>query len=901
MRGKLSGFPGVLHLRRDLGIQLLTLYLLLVIPALIAMLAFDQITGKQIQAGVKASDLALTRAIAKETDQRLQNVLAAVENLGQYPAVIVSDPQGMEVIFSIVSNTRPDINLIYRLSPTGIMLYHYPPGPGSTVGTDFSFREYFKSALTSTRSLISEGRISPTTGQPVASAVMPIRSPAGTFQGVVAANISLESLSATLREILAEHTPQESFQIFIIDHTGQIIAHSHESMILRKISELAPALANLDSGQNNTSLIANDLQGTEYLYTPTFIPSTGWWVVATRPTAVAFAQQITFHRITLAASLLLALVGVLFWLLLARVVIQPVEKLSSISQKIGANQPVDRQDQEYLEKSSHRQDQIGNLIASLLRMESSIRERMYEQATLLETSQAVVSSLDSQVVLNRILEQVERLMKVEKVVIVALVEEAGVFRARASRGLSASYISQMTILPDEPFSVTLRAIRSGEPIQVSDTETDPTFAAQRPRARAEGYRSMLAVPLKTQYTPPSALIVYRPDPHEYTTSEMQLLVSFANHATMAIENAALFARSDTRLMEQTRRIESLIQSLQDGLIMGNLHGDVMYANRRIGELANLDPSELSRRPISTVLRRILANAPDPLAAEGELDKALKDAGPASVEFALQIDGRTTYMRAQTFIVNDSKGISLGKGIILKNITADRELDRMKSSLISTVSHELRTPLAAIKGYATTMLADDVEWDRASQREFLEIISNESDRLSDLVDNLLDLSRIELHRLQIERVECNPSVLVRRAARRARLTPGNRLVVNIEQNLPPLFADPARMETILRNLIENAVKYAGETAVISVRLTRDEGDFIFLIEDDGPGIPADQSLQVFESFYRVDNSLSRAAGGAGLGLAICQGFVSAHGGKIWIEPRPVGACIAFSIPMLPMAV
>jgi PAS domain S-box-containing protein len=898
MKDQAPRFFSLLHLRRDLGIQLLTLYLLLVIPALTAILIFDAITGRQIQAEVKASDLSLTRAIAKETDQRLQSALVAVENLATYPAVIASDPQGMEAIFAIASSARPDVNLIYRLTPQGMMLYHYPPGPSSTVGTDFSFREYFKRAKISSGPLMSEGRISPTTGQPVATALMPIRSETGEFQGLVAANIRLESLSATLREILAEHTPDEFFQIFIIDHTGQVIAHPNEPELLRKVSELAPGLVNMGQIQDNVSLIATDRLGVETLYTYTAIPGTGWGVVASRPTAAAFSKQITLHRITLAACAGFAVVGGLFWLLLARAVILPVEKLSGISQKIGANEPVEADDRLYLEKSSHRPDQIGNLIASLLRMETSIRERMNEQATLLETSQAVVSSLDPEVVLSRILEQVERLMNVEKVVLVALSEEEGVFRARASRGLSQDYTDQMSIQPDEPYSVTMRAIRTGEPMQISDTESDPIYS---PRARAEGYRSMLAVPLKTQHTPPSALIVYRPDPHEYSHSEMQLLVSFANHATMAIENAALFARSDTRLKEQTRRIEALIQSMQDGLILGNLRDNVMYANRRISELAGLAPNEVIRMPVKRVIRLILSHALDPVTAKKEMDLALEELQTVSVEFTLQINGRTLFVRAQTFNVTDPQGISLGKGIILKNVTADRELDRMKSSLISTVSHELRTPLASIKGYATTLLAEDVEWDRVSQREFLEIISSESDRLSGLVNNLLDLSRIESQNLRIEQVECSLEDLLQSAAQRAHLTTGNRFFISIAPNLPSLFADPPRLETILRNLLENAVKYAGEQAEIRLNVFQRGQDFIFQVEDNGPGIPADQNQRVFESFYRLDNSLSRAAGGAGLGLAICQGFVAAHGGKIWIETRESGACIAFSIPILTLAV
>lgn len=282
-----------------------------------------------------------------------------------------------------------------------------------------------------------------------------------------------------------------------------------------------------------------------------------------------------------------------------------------------------------------------------------------------------------------------------------------------------------------------------------------------------------------------------------------------------------------------------------------------------------------------------------------MDRALEALDTVNVEFTLQINGRTLFLRAQTFNVTDPQDISLGKGIILKNITADRELDRMKSSLISTVSHELRTPLASIKGYATTLLAEDVEWDRDSQREFLEIISSESDHLSELVNNLLDLSRIESQNLRIDLVECSLVDLVESAIQRAHLTSSNRLLVSIAPNLPDLYADPPRFETILRNLLENAVKYAGDAAEIRLNVFQNGQNFVFQIEDNGPGIPVEQSQRVFESFYRVDNSLSRAVRGVGLGLAICQGFVSAHGGKIWVETRESGACIAFSIPILTM--
>jgi len=255
-----------------------------------------------------------------------------------------------------------------------------------------------------------------------------------------------------------------------------------------------------------------------------------------------------------------------------------------------------------------------------------------------------------------------------------------------------------------------------------------------------------------------------------------------------------------------------------------------------------------------------------------------------------------YLRLETFDVTDFQNIPIGHGLILQDMTADHELDRMKSSLVSTVSHELRTPLAAIKGYATTLLAEDVEWDNSSQREFISIISDESDRLTNLVNNLLDLSRIEAGSLNLSRDECDIYDLLARASQRAQLNKENRFEVNIEAGTPVLYADRPRLETILRNLIENSVKYAGASATIRVDVSHDKDSVIFRVSDDGPGIPKKESQRIFESFYRVDDSLTRIASGAGLGLAICQGLVHAHGGSIWVEQNEHGACVAFSIPL-----
>ncbi len=880
----------------DLGLQLFALYLLLIIPFLAALWLFDLTVGERIQNDVATNDLSLARAIAQETELSISNALAVVKVLAGYPGVIAADTASMDELFAIVLNARPNVNLVYRLDADGMMLYHYPVGPGSTVGVDFSFRDYYQGALQSNEPLVSRGRISPTTEQAVATAVMPIRSADGSFLGLVGTNIRLESLSDTLSAIVSEHQAEEGLQLAILDSSAQIIAYPDHELLLQPASNVLPEIyERVLAGESGTITSINP-SDEERLYTYAPIPDIGWGVIVSRPTSSAFSTQIFLRRIVIVAAGTFFLIGLFFWRMLNLRVIAPIERLAPTSEAIGINKPIRPEDRLILEAQANRKDQVGDLTRAILKMEVLIADRMREQSTLLETSTAVVSSLDLRTVLDRILEQASRLLDVRMSAIIALDEKAGAFRIRASRGLSSQFAEQLSIQPTEPSSVTMRALHSREPIQVSDTETDPSYTPQRPRARAEGYRAILAVPLNTQYAPPTALLVFHPKPHEFPHNEIQLLSNFANQAAMAIENAVLYERSDTRLQEQTRRLEALIQSMQDGLILSNLMGSVVYTNRRVGELAELSPEELAGAPVEMVLSRIVEKAGDPESIHKGVKKLLERTSSRWVELTLLLLGHTVHLRLDTFDVTDVNNIPIGRGLILHDITADHELDRMKSNLVSTVSHELRTPLAAIKGYVSTLLADDVEWDKDSQREFLSIISDESDRLTGLVNNLLDLSRIEAGSLTLLRDECNLEESIRRAAGQAQLQPGNRFEVQIEAGLPPLFADCPRLETIIRNLIENSVKYAGEHAAIYVEVNRQGEQIVFRVSDDGPGIPENESQRIFESFYQVNASLARISSGAGLGLAICQGLVRAHGGEIWVEKQNRGARIAFSIPL-----
>lgn len=231
-------------------------------------------------------------------------------------------------------------------------------------------------------------------------------------------------------------------------------------------------------------------------------------------------------------------------------------------------------------------------------------------------------------------------------------------------------------------------------------------------------------------------------------------------------------------------------------------------------------------------------------------------------------------------------------------SALREADRLKSHFISTITHELQTPLGFIKGYATTLLRPNADFDDRSRTEFLHIIDDESDTLSALIDDLLDVSRIEAGALSVTKQPLQAEGLVRRAVERVKArSTGHDFELRLPAGLPSVEADPRRLEQVLRNLLDNAVKYSPEGGLISVSAAAADGMVAIEIEDEGIGIPPEDQARVFERFYRTPGAEAVSRRGVGLGLSICRGIVEAHGGRIWLESRVgEGTKVSFSLPL-----
>jgi two-component system sensor histidine kinase KdpD len=226
----------------------------------------------------------------------------------------------------------------------------------------------------------------------------------------------------------------------------------------------------------------------------------------------------------------------------------------------------------------------------------------------------------------------------------------------------------------------------------------------------------------------------------------------------------------------------------------------------------------------------------------------------------------------------------------------QETDRLRTALLNSVSHDLRTPLASIKASASSLVDREVRWSDAEREEFLTTINTEVDRLTRLVHNLLDMSRIEAGALDPRLVESSVAELVGPVVRRARAASRQRVDVDVPEELPPVLVDPVRLDQVLTNLLDNARGYAAASPVQVV--ARRAGDAVELrVVDHGPGIPDPERERVFDQFYRVERG--RRPEGTGMGLAICRGIVEAHGGTLRVEATPGGgASFVLTLPVLP---
>jgi len=375
------------------------------------------------------------------------------------------------------------------------------------------------------------------------------------------------------------------------------------------------------------------------------------------------------------------------------------------------------------------------------------------------------------------------------------------------------------------------------------------------------------------------------------------------------------ARTELREIEIRRRVseserqhtEAVLHSLRDAVLVTDPFNELTMANECAAEMFGFDIGEAMHKPIDDLLddeklRRMIHDARE-MAAAGqrrtceyirEGDGVSDDEGISEGEF-----GRECYDVSMTCLPDPQHEVG-GVVTILRDVTHEREISQMKSEFVSKVSHELRTPLSSIKAYVELLLDGDAA-DEESRQEFYSIIKNESDRLGRLIDNMLNISRIEAGIIKINRTEVDFVACAQRAVDVIAPQAKNK-DISLSINATPLsytaMADDDMIHQVMLNLLSNAVKYTPEGGRVSVSIENDDttGSVLVTVADTGLGIPPDAVNRIFDKFYRIEN-YKRVAKGTGLGLSLVKHIVeTVHHGQVSVTSElGMGSRFSFSIP------
>ena len=425
--------------------------------------------------------------------------------------------------------------------------------------------------------------------------------------------------------------------------------------------------------------------------------------------------------------------------------------------------------------------------------------------------------------------------------------------------------------PEEPTGAAA-VIRMGEPELVPDITPEMLAASARDELHGQllsqlNLRSYMCVPLRGRDGVLGAITFLSADSgRRFGRDELIFAEELARRASSAIENARLYREAEARA--QAARV---LAAIGDGVVLVDRGHRVRLWNRAAERITGLAEADILGRRIEEAIPGWTTVEPLlPVAQAGEAGRA--ESVPLEVG------------DSERWLSVSAVGYEDGIVYAFRDLTEERALESMRQDFVATVSHELRTPLAAIYGAALTLRRGDIELEAALQAKLLEVITEESNRLSEIVSDLLLASQLDTGTLHATIVRCDPRSITELEvdAARTHLPENVALVLDAPDELPAVVADSGQLRQVLANLIDNAIKYSPDGGTVRVSLIPDARHVRFSISDDGLGIPPAEQRRIFEKFFRLDPDMTRGIGGTGLGLYICRELVRRVEGRIWVE-------------------
>jgi PAS domain S-box-containing protein len=436
-------------------------------------------------------------------------------------------------------------------------------------------------------------------------------------------------------------------------------------------------------------------------------------------------------------------------------------------------------------------------------------------------------------------------------------------------------------------------VRRGEPELVPEISDEMLAEAAVEELHLDlirelGLRSWMCVPLIARGRTLGAIsLVSAESARRYDGEDLRLAEDLARRAAAAVDNAQLYREAEDRA--QAARV---LASIGDGVFMVDADGVIRLWNTAAEEITGLRADDVLGRRATEAMpawadlasRISVAEAPGSAAAHAE-------------SLPLELGGRELWL--------SFSGVEAADGIVyaFRDLTEQRALEKMKTDFVATVSHELRTPLAAIYGSAMTVRRQDVDLEPRLLDRLLQVIADESNRLAEIVNDLLLASHLDAGGLQVSIERCDGRELAEAVLEAARThAPASvTLTLRARKRLPPVAADPGQLRQVLVNLVDNAIKYSPDGGPVELALEPVGKAMRFVVRDQGLGIPEPERAKIFDKFYRLDPDMTRGIGGTGLGLYICRELVRRVDGRIWVEPNgDPGSTFVVEIPLAEQA-
>jgi len=569
--------------------------------------------------------------------------------------------------------------------------------------------------------------------------------------------------------------------------------------------------------------------------------------------------------------------------------------------------------------------ELDNKTRSTQQMATDLGNRVLELRTLQDGIKAINSALALEDVLRLIVANASQVLEGARCSVVLLDAAHDEMVSMASANGTVQVPSSTDFRFDRQIAEWV--VHQGKPVHGADMRQEERFeSAPDPKAS-----SLIGVPLFLGNEPIGALIATSPEKSAFSSDDLNLLNAFADQAAVAVSNARLYerlvqeqkqtAQLYQHVEERRNELEAILRGIGDGVIVTDPDLKLLLMNPVATRIFRVKADVTSSTTLLEVIphQELYALFQDALRSEEQVnvreillfrqtepspqpgqDQTYRPQakGQAAAARTVSDSIEATYQALASPILG-ANGRVRGVVTVLRDVTSQKELERMKSNFLSVVSHELKTPLHSIKGFVDIILMGKTGPINETQSDFLTTVRDQTAHLQNLINDLLEFSRLESGQVKLNLSEVSMAEVTKAVADKLKpmADQGQIQMVNrVGPDAPAIEADRLRIEQVLTNLVHNAIKFTPPSGVVTVTLKDLGGEVQVAVSDTGIGIPAGELSRIFDRFYQVDASSTRHYRGTGLGLTICKHIVEYHQGRIWVESEEgKGSTFFFVLP------